>query len=47
MSISNYPDSAIEYLQEGDIYSVYFVPYIILVITIIIPIPTAVVFDRF
>jgi len=46
-TLSNYPASAIPYLKSSDIYALYFVPFLILVMTILIPIPTAVVFDRF
>jgi len=34
-------------MESNDLYSIYFIPYIILVITVLIPIPTAVVFDWF
>lgn len=46
-TLSNYPNAAIPYLKNQDIYALYFVPFLVLVLTILIPIPTAVVFDRF
>jgi len=46
-TLSNYPNAAIPYLADNDIYAIYFVPYLILILTVLIPIPTAIVFDRF
>ena len=46
-TLSNYPAAAIPYLKNQDIYALYFVPFLVLILTILIPIPTAVVFDKF
>lgn len=46
-TLSNYPNAAIPFLKNQDIYALYFVPFLVLVLTILIPIPTAVVFDWF
>jgi len=44
-TLSNYPNTAIPYLADNDIYALYFVPYLVLIMTVLIPIPTAIVFD--
>jgi len=44
-TLSNYPNAAIPYMKNSAIYGLYFIPFLILVMTILIPIPTAVVYD--
>ena len=46
-TLSNYPNVAIPYLADNDIYAVFFVPYLVIIMTVLIPIPTAIVFDWF
>jgi len=46
-TLSNYPASAIPFLKWDDIEALYFVPFLVLIMTVLIPIPTAVIFDRF
>jgi hypothetical protein len=46
-SLTNFPGVLKPYVEESLFYSFYFVPFVVLTVMILLPIPIAVVFDRF
>jgi hypothetical protein len=46
-TLSNYPAIVIPYYNESPVYLIYFIPFVVFTVLILLPIPVAVIFEAY